>query len=468
MKIIGYARVSSKEQQIHTNALEQQVERLKEAGAEKVYIDVQSAYKGGTNRKSLDEVMNLVRSRQVEIVVVTRLDRLTRNSKEGFPLLDEFFKYDVGLKALDEPIDLTSAAGKLSTGMIVLMAQHHSDQKSEMVKHGWNHFRSQNKAFIPPFGYKKVNERFVFDKDPLLCLLSTRETKSEYDIALEMVETYIEKRSQTGCLRVINEKYGLNAFSYFKAGRFLSRRFIQTTQGLSRWLKSPVLRGHTQYLKTKITENTHLDILITDTQWKIIEQSLEETKTGRGFGIQSRKYPVSGLLYCGYCRAAMYSCASQKANRKYEYYQCKNWQFRSCQNKKLILQERVEDEIIFMLVQYRKILVNNLPSFISDAPEESPELKSLKQELNTLIAMNSSQPLILDAIADITRQITEITQTTKQEAEDSTLKKYLVEILSDPDLIMAFSNEDRRTIYRQFVSHVFVKDGMVEKIVLKI
>lgn len=152
MQYCGYARVSNREQQINSNALDQQVERLKRAGAEEVFIDVESGYKG-RRREGLEKVMALVRSLQVEQVIITRIDRLSRKSKQAFALVEEFIQSGVVLRCLDEPIDLSTASGKMATGMLIILAQHHSDQKSEAVKHGWEHLRQRGVAMNPPFGY---------------------------------------------------------------------------------------------------------------------------------------------------------------------------------------------------------------------------------------------------------------------------------------------------------------------------
>jgi site-specific DNA recombinase len=50
--ILGYARVSTREQALNSHALEQQQARLKEAGATKIYTDVQSGRRSRSVKKA--------------------------------------------------------------------------------------------------------------------------------------------------------------------------------------------------------------------------------------------------------------------------------------------------------------------------------------------------------------------------------------------------------------------------------
>ena len=71
--IIGYSRTSTRDQK---NSLQDQERRLREAGAEKVYIEERSAGQGKA-RPELDAMLNSLR--EGDKVVVTKLDRISRS-----------------------------------------------------------------------------------------------------------------------------------------------------------------------------------------------------------------------------------------------------------------------------------------------------------------------------------------------------------------------------------------------------
>lgn len=156
--------------------------------------------------------MELVRSGMVQEVIITRLDRLARSLLTLRKALDEFQASGVNLKALDDSIDLQSAAGKFHINLLGAVAEMESDRLSERIKHGWNHFRSHKSAIHSPLGYTTIEERHELDVFPFLCLRVERLEKSKFDIARELVETYLERRSLATTCRTLNKRYGFQIF----------------------------------------------------------------------------------------------------------------------------------------------------------------------------------------------------------------------------------------------------------------
>ncbi|MDF5715038.1 MAG: fdxN element excision recombinase XisF [Rhizonema sp. NSF051] len=480
MKVVAYARVSSKEQS-NTNALEQQIDRLKVAGAEEVFFDVESGYKG-RRRESLEKVMELVRSRQVETVLVTRVDRLSRKSKEAFSLIEEFIQSGVILKCLDEPLDLSSAAGKMAAGMMVIFSQHHSDQKSEAVRHGWEHLRRQGIAMNPPFGYIKVNDRLALDTREFLCLTATKEVKTRAAIAREMVTAYLDKKTMRLGLRVINEKYGIQTYAHDGSGRRAGGRvardmFRFSVPGYAGWLKNPVLRGHTAYLRKQqklsdwvVVPDTHPEHrLMSDEEYGFIQNNIEHNSQTRGYGSVRQRYPLSGLVFCGECRCTCYSCSSLKNRNSTErnyYYQCKNWRSRGCSQSKLIRMDYIESDVIATLMKRAESLADMAAAGIEIKPV-SPELIKLHQQLTTLEGLGDN-PAIATAIDQIRSQIRVKESEQLQDMSYRSERWKYLECFRDTDFYSGLSEEDKITFYRFLVDKVVVLNGEVKEIRLKI
>ena len=82
--IYGYARVSTYAQAKDGNSLEAQSLELRKAGAEEIFSD---AFTGTvTERPELDRLMTQMRFG--DTIVVTKLDRIARNLKQGIELID--------------------------------------------------------------------------------------------------------------------------------------------------------------------------------------------------------------------------------------------------------------------------------------------------------------------------------------------------------------------------------------------
>lgn len=494
MKTYGYARVSSREQSQNSNALEQQIERLKAAGASEILIDVESAWKG-KQRPNLDKLMAMVRSHHIDEVVVTRLDRLSRQGLKSFQIFEEFLSAGVILRALDEPFDLTTAAGRAMAGQLVVFAQFHSDQKAESIIHGWEHLRERKIAVNPPFGYCKVNDHHELDHTLFLCLIDGQQEFSKADIARDIVNAFLERKTLRLALREINTRYGIQTFAHNnkagekkKGGRVAQGVFKFSPAGLRNWLLNPVLRGHLPYLRRdsdrlQIHYDTHPDHkLISDAEFREIESILAHNQQVRGYGSTALKYPCSGLVFCAECRASCYSLSGANNYHKAKklgippdlnyYFQCKNWALRSCNNKKVIRMEVVEAAVINALIQKAAQITAVAQTVTKPTIEpESPEMQKLQSQLFQLQQVNAIAPndAIKTAMAQIESQITQLRYSLSKSQEINTAShELLLWAFSDPELWMNASNDDKKRVYRELVEAVVVQDAQVVEVRLKI
>ncbi|MGB7249075.1 MAG: recombinase family protein, partial [Phormidesmis sp.] len=314
-RIIGYARVSSREQAENSHALEQQVARLRAAGAEDVITDVQSGSKA--NRAGLQQIMQLVEEQRIEEVIITRLDRLARSIVTTKKVIDLFRRQEVNLRALDDALDLKTSAGRLHINIISVFAEAEADLLSERVQHGWQNLRDRKVAMNPPFGYIKVDDRFALDHTPFLCLLDDQHMYTKAEVARWCIEAFFQAKSLRGAIRLINERYGIRTFANpaGTTGRTARGVFRWSPTGYRGWLTSPVLCGHTCYRRKvkgqrrlqqdwDVHYNTHpQQRLLSDVEAVDIATILKLNRQHRGYGAESKpKYPLSGLVYCAECR----------------------------------------------------------------------------------------------------------------------------------------------------------------------
>ncbi|MDO3723108.1 recombinase family protein [Marinobacter sp. chi1] len=110
--LIGFARVSTKDQDLET-----QLQQLQEAGCDKVFHGKHSGA-SSQNQAKLRELVDYVRDG--DIVVVTKLDRLGRSLKAILNTLDEIHAQGARLKTLDGSVD-TSQNTPFATAMVHLL-----------------------------------------------------------------------------------------------------------------------------------------------------------------------------------------------------------------------------------------------------------------------------------------------------------------------------------------------------------
>lgn len=148
MQAIGYVRVSTDRQAEHGVSLEAQEAKIRAMatvqGAELVEVIVD----GGESAKSLNrpgmaKLLALVDARQVDAVIIAKLDRLTRSVKDLCSLLELFEKRKVALISVAESLDTGSAAGRLVITIMGAVSQWEREAIGERTRDALRHKRNQ-------------------------------------------------------------------------------------------------------------------------------------------------------------------------------------------------------------------------------------------------------------------------------------------------------------------------------------
>ncbi|SLN76867.1 DNA-invertase hin [Roseovarius gaetbuli] len=128
MSTYGYARVSTADQDLTI-----QREALKAAGCEIIREEKIS----GTSRQGRAELKTLLEFlREGDTLVVTRLDRLARSMDDLSSIARELQEKGVALKATEQPVDTSSAAGKAFFQMLGVFAEFETNLRRERQMEG--------------------------------------------------------------------------------------------------------------------------------------------------------------------------------------------------------------------------------------------------------------------------------------------------------------------------------------------
>lgn len=142
--IIGYARVSTPEQNIQT-----QIDLLKAEGCDNIYTDVASGVR--EDREGLKEMLSYLR--EGDIVYVYKTDRIFRSLKNMIDLIEIFNQKKVLFKSLTEPaFDTTTANGKFIIQIFGAVAEFERNLIRERTKAGIEGARQRKKLLGRPLG----------------------------------------------------------------------------------------------------------------------------------------------------------------------------------------------------------------------------------------------------------------------------------------------------------------------------
>jgi DNA invertase Pin-like site-specific DNA recombinase len=111
-------------------------------------------------RPQLDGLMDAARKRQIDIIIVWKLDRFGRSLKQLVTALDELSSLGVGFISYQDNLDLTTAQGRLMFHIIGAMAEFERELIRERVKAGLDNARRKGKKLgrkpVPPIVREKV------------------------------------------------------------------------------------------------------------------------------------------------------------------------------------------------------------------------------------------------------------------------------------------------------------------------
>jgi len=135
-KKYGYARVSSKSQESNSS-IKSQKEQLIQNGieAENIRIEVGSAVNEIKNRPVFQKLMK-EELKPNDLLMVTKIDRCSRNTLEFLKLQDILFKKSITFVALDLPTSVDLATNKLIATTLSGIAEFENNRRKERQKQG--------------------------------------------------------------------------------------------------------------------------------------------------------------------------------------------------------------------------------------------------------------------------------------------------------------------------------------------
>ena len=143
--LIGYARVSTQDQQLHL-----QLDDLQRTGCERIF---QEKVSSGKDRPQLRLLIDSLRTG--DTVVVWKLDRLGRSLKELIGLVNDFQERGVGFRSLNDAIDTTTAQGRLVFNLFASLAEFERDLIRERTRAGLTAARARGRQGGRPKGISK-------------------------------------------------------------------------------------------------------------------------------------------------------------------------------------------------------------------------------------------------------------------------------------------------------------------------
>ena len=304
-KVAGlYIRVSTEDQAREGFSLPEQEKRLRAMceykGYEiyKVYEDAGISAKTGNSRPGFEELLQDIRDKKCNTIVVLKLDRLTRSVFEWEKIIRFLEENDAYLDCANDDINTTNANGKMISRILTSVSQNEIERTSERTKFGM--VGAIKEGHIPnkaPFGYKHENKKLIPDEA----------TKDQV-------------------IRIFNLYYQGNSYQtisnlYNKEKVFGKTNWKDST--ILKIIENPIYKG--DFIHGKRTKNPTyyedvVEPLISKELWE--ECQAQKKKNSRNYK-RNEDYLFLQKLKCPHCNRILAGKATRKKNGSiYYYYYC--------------------------------------------------------------------------------------------------------------------------------------------------
>lgn len=462
MRVALYPRVSGMEQATEGYSIGEQIDRMKkycEARDWQVYKIYTDAGFTGANmdRPGLQEMIKDSEKDVFDMVLVYKLDRLSRSQKDVLYLVEDIFdKHGVFFSSMTENFDTSTPFGKAILGILAVFAQLEREQIKERTMMGKQARAEEGKwhgSKWIPIGYDYKDDRLI---------------PNEYEVMqINMVaDMFLELTPVKEIARIMTEKGYKHKYGEWEAKTIRNVLSNKTNIGLVK-LRDQYFQG----LHTPIMNEEKYDAI------KVIMDERREKHTYKDKPFTSL---LGGMIYCKHCEAKF---SKQTNGRGGLYYSCysKNKKMKrmikdpNCQNKtwKML-------ELDFVIIDAITRLSLD-PDYIDQMREEKPtsnveekikaitkEIDGISKQISNMMELYSLGSMPID---DINKKVTalnerrtalqkELDSLDVPEAEDGMTNEQiqnLASVINNKDLTL----EDKRNIVQSLIYYIEIEEENV-------
>jgi site-specific DNA recombinase len=270
-----------------------------------VYDD--GGYSGGSmERPALRQLLDDIRAKRVDVVVVYKVDRLTRSLADFAKIVEVFDAHGVSFVSVTQAFNTTSSMGRLTLNVLLSFAQFEREVTGERIRD--KIAASKKKGLwmggFVPFGYRPHDRTLIINEEEAATVRAIfqlyRELGSVTTLQSELAERNIQTRPFTSAS---NKEWGNRPFS---------------RGHLYKMLSNPIYAGKIAH-KGEQYEGQHEAIIPQET-WDAVQQQLASNCRNTKSGARAKDPSLlAGLLVDG--DSAHLTCShTVKDGKRYRYY----------------------------------------------------------------------------------------------------------------------------------------------------
>ena len=437
----AYVRVSTDEQKKYGFSIQAQIEALKEWCEQNGYYLVEiyadeGFTAGNMKRPRLNDM--LLELDRFDVIIFTKLDRLTRNVFEANDMLRTFEAHNVGLVSTQEDdIDTSTGDGKFMFDLKVSLAERELRKGSERIRAVFD-YKVKNGLVIngnPPYGYTITEKegKKVIGFDP----------EAEH-IIRDIFEHFKKYHSVKKTMQDMNIKHDLTK-SYQTYHRVLTNPFYYGKYKDNESY-SPAYITKDQYLKNQV----------------IIKNNIRQRHT-------KHVHIFTGRVKCPECGSPMAGMVTKRPNKTYYSYRCnKNGMQGRCSWNRVLNEDKVHDFLaknVDRLAQEHMVNVEVAPVKKDNSQKR---IREIQQEMeNMTYSFNKGRMKVADYDRDyeaLEQELRDLERNAPQQIDLGAIKEFLDS--GWQNVYEDMSRENKQALWQNLIKEVILdKSNKVKDII---
>lgn len=265
---------------------------------------------GNLERPSLKRLLADVEAGLIDVIVVYKMDRLTRALFDFSKLAEIFDKHGVTFVSVTENFNTTTSMGRLTLNMLLSFAQFERELVGERIRDKF--LASKRKGMwmggTPPLGYDVVDRKLVVNRQEAKIVTFIYEQFLRHGSTIRLVHDLDERcyRTKSWTTQTGNKKQG---------GKIDANVVI-------RILRNPIFKGIMSH-KGEHYPGEH-EAIISDKMWDDVQKLIKERSHAKPRTLDTKPknapYLLRGIIFDSAGWAMTPSDAGKNKHRRYRYY----------------------------------------------------------------------------------------------------------------------------------------------------
>jgi site-specific DNA recombinase len=261
---------------------------------------------GSLNRPALKRLLDDVQAGRIDVVVIYKIDRLTRSLRDFFRMLDVFEQHGVSFVSVTQQFNTSTAMGRLIVNILLSFAQFEREQGAERIrdKIAASKARGMWMGGMPPLGYDVKERRLVVNEQ-------------EAELVREIFRRYAEHGSAAQLVRELQAE-GRTTKSWttqqgvFRPGRPIDQQFLFTL------LRNRVYLGEVAF-KGKVYPGQH-EAIVSRELWDAAHVHVERRRQGPRPRKAQHPALLAGLMFAPDGQLMVPTYTKKPNGKRYRYY----------------------------------------------------------------------------------------------------------------------------------------------------